>query len=375
MLSYFPRLYEDELIYSGIARYGVHTGTLESKVIIGDVFGDKSAAAVVDFPSHLRALCNCIEAPELFNPEHLLQNHTLLPAFVSFIPAERVTSVINSCYSNYGGNIHTRLGISASSVKGSKWLHICPKCMAEQRDRLGEAYLQRELQLPGVLICSKHGEILRNINITYHPLGKHDYLAIENALVTEPLVKTLSSDLTDKLICLSSVLKDLCRVPLNTRLELYNWTHFYRELAVDNGAVKGKRIDHEIIKSIFDDFWGDDILKVISPCLIPSSEWLETIFRKHRKSIHPLKHALLWQVFAQHESVQCIVSKARKSSIQMVSKESIETQSERVNEVERNKRRSSWQELIALNPEKGVKEIRNRSPTQPILGRYFVRYG
>ena len=55
MLPYFPVPYEDELLYSCIARYGCHTGQAQNqKAVVRDVWGTDSAVAIPDLPSHLQ---------------------------------------------------------------------------------------------------------------------------------------------------------------------------------------------------------------------------------------------------------------------------------------------------------------------------------
>ena len=54
MLAYFPVAYSDELLYSMIARYVLHTGQSENqKAVLRDVFGTETAVAIPDLPSHL----------------------------------------------------------------------------------------------------------------------------------------------------------------------------------------------------------------------------------------------------------------------------------------------------------------------------------
>ena len=55
---YFPRLYPDELLYSGIARCRVHLGIGSHKTLLHMLFGDSKVAAITDLPTHLTALAN-----------------------------------------------------------------------------------------------------------------------------------------------------------------------------------------------------------------------------------------------------------------------------------------------------------------------------
>ena len=55
---YFPRLYPDELLYSGLARCRVHLGISNHKTLLHMAFGDSKVAAITDLPTHLAALAN-----------------------------------------------------------------------------------------------------------------------------------------------------------------------------------------------------------------------------------------------------------------------------------------------------------------------------
>ena len=55
---YFPRLYPDELLYSGIARCRVHLGIGNHKTLLHMLFGDSKVAAITDLPTHLTALAS-----------------------------------------------------------------------------------------------------------------------------------------------------------------------------------------------------------------------------------------------------------------------------------------------------------------------------
>ncbi|EHK3106886.1 hypothetical protein MX201_002518 [Salmonella enterica] len=61
MLTYFPVPYEDELLYSCIARYGYHTGQAHNqKAVVRDFWGTDSAVAIPDLPSHLQDFISAI---------------------------------------------------------------------------------------------------------------------------------------------------------------------------------------------------------------------------------------------------------------------------------------------------------------------------
>lgn len=82
---YFPRLYPDELLYSGIARCRVHLGIGNHKTLLHMLFGDSKVAAITDLPTHLTALANNTG----LDAEGMILNHTLFPLYAPFIPPYR----------------------------------------------------------------------------------------------------------------------------------------------------------------------------------------------------------------------------------------------------------------------------------------------
>ena len=89
---YFPRLYPDELLYSGIARCRVHLGIGNHKTLLHMLFGDSKVAAITDLPTHLTALANNTG----LDAEGMILNHTLFPLYAPFIPPERRTDLFQA---------------------------------------------------------------------------------------------------------------------------------------------------------------------------------------------------------------------------------------------------------------------------------------
>lgn len=80
MLPYFPVPYEDELLYSCIARYGCHTGQAQNqKAVIRDVWGTDSAVAIPDLPSHLQDFIDNVGAVWQTSINELIAQFTLAP--------------------------------------------------------------------------------------------------------------------------------------------------------------------------------------------------------------------------------------------------------------------------------------------------------
>ena len=95
---YFPRLYPDELLYSAIARCRVHLGMESHKGLLAILFGDTRVAAVTDLPSHLQSLADNTG----LDAKVLVENYTLFPLYVPFIPRSVASGFTKQCWPMIG---------------------------------------------------------------------------------------------------------------------------------------------------------------------------------------------------------------------------------------------------------------------------------
>ena len=168
MIGYFPELYEDELIYSWIARYYVHSGYTSAADAYQDLYFNKNLRPSVELMNNLIDDAKSVMA-KYMSLEELIYNHTLFPEYGRFIdPTKRERLVKEADFSR--GNWINSLMIPFST--GEKYLKYCPLCAKEDRDTHGEAYWHRKHQITSINICVKHGvylqnsEIARNRNLT-----------------------------------------------------------------------------------------------------------------------------------------------------------------------------------------------------------------
>ena len=88
MIGFFPNIYEDELVYSLLARYYVQTGLGMFRGVSEELFTDKSSYVEIEFinklnPEVLKVIKkNC-------SMEELLFEHTMFPLYGRFISKER----------------------------------------------------------------------------------------------------------------------------------------------------------------------------------------------------------------------------------------------------------------------------------------------
>lgn len=168
MIGYFPELYEDELVYSWIARYLVHSGYTSAADAYQDLFFNKNLRPSVELMNNLIDDAKSVMT-KYMSMEELIYNHTLFPEYGRFIdPKKRERLVSEADFSR--GNWINSLMIPVAT--GERYLKYCPLCAKEDRDIHGEAYWHRKHQITNINICVKHGlylqnsEIVRNRNLT-----------------------------------------------------------------------------------------------------------------------------------------------------------------------------------------------------------------
>lgn len=295
MILQFPTPYPDELLYSVIARYHLRSGNQFWKHTLEDLFGKRTTTASVILPSGIQALVERLPENTTIGEEMLIRNHTLFPFYTGFLPDEQTKSIYQSMLSNDGKAIYMQSGVMASSISQNKHFKYCSVCFKEDLHQYGELYWHREHQLPGKLVCMKHGIWLEDSDVSINHSNKHSYiLPTPNNC---DLMKASSAD--------GNVLKQYkpfisqAQVLLNGgggfKFKSFSYlTDFYRKQMIKarfaslNGRVYQKRL-----LNAFRDYFSDEFLQNINVGLESTEFWLASITRKHRKSFHPYQHFLL----------------------------------------------------------------------------------
>lgn len=298
MLSYFPNLYPDELLYSGFARYHDHSGNISSKQTMKELFDNMSSVAVVDFPNNLAVFYKSIAH---FNPPNindLVTNHTMYNYYTAFQSDEMKSRAFN--YITNGGKpgaIHMFLGIAASTIKNWHYLRFCSSCVQQDRERYGEAYWHMSHQLPKVFYCHLHQELLHDSTIEFRNPHKHEFISAEKADLSTPrLITVFSSKLEQQLKKLSEESISLIRYTENTQIQ--DFTQIYKYLMQVNGyANHFGKVHQQYFTQQFKKCYGEEFLTLVDCNFDEHSDttWLRNIVRKHRKAFHPVQHLLLLQ--------------------------------------------------------------------------------
>ncbi|WP_010179401.1 TnsD family Tn7-like transposition protein [Glaciecola sp. HTCC2999] len=358
MLAYFPVPYEDELLYSVIARYAVHTGQLENRQAVSrDIFGKHTAVAIPDLPSHLQVFTERVSVVWKVDVEEIIKRHTLAPIYFPFLNTQQSAQVIQSMYSEQGGSIHTRAGIAASSVQKPECFRYCPQCYHEQKEDLGEPYWNRLNQIAGVNVCIKHSCLLRTSDLPLHSKQKHLY---KSASLIGEITESQSLEITDIERQLVNRFEALLTNPVLSGFTEHQWSMFYLNVAKDLNFSRGNQADHKKIREKFEADWSHLESKIYK-LDTSDNNWLICLFRKHRKSFHPLRHLMVWCSLLPDISNDEIFRKVSKLPKTLKVPKSQKKNTEVVESTLLEAKRKEWLELLEKHSDLGVKQIRAAS--------------
>lgn len=295
MLTYFPTIYEDELLYSWFARYHVHSANISPKQTMKDLFGMTSAVAVPDLPTQLTQFYDRIMHFDIQSLDSLIFNHTLFRYYTAFQPESVREKVYQAMVKgNQPGAIHTMTGIAASVVKEWTFLRFCPTCFLEDIKNKGEPYWHVSHQFPGVLTCLKHGDYLCDSTVRFRNTEKHEFVAATKDNCPSIFLQSSYLDKT------KTFLKMIARqsqelVSSDLLFTFQDIQKAYQYLLKEKGFsnINGK-VDQKKLAKQFQLFYGEELLSAVQSSISYENPycWLKNITRKHRKSFHPLRHIL-----------------------------------------------------------------------------------
>ena len=154
-IAYFPQLYPDELVYSVLARYYVHSGYQYYKDVEKDLFLTKQGRVDKEFVKQLRP-----EIVELLTKhitkEELLEKHTMYPFYGRFIDSNRRNMAFKALML-MEGDFSKLFCVPQLRKEGRRYMRYCPLCVASDRKRYGESYWHRLHPMRHVDLCAVHG--------------------------------------------------------------------------------------------------------------------------------------------------------------------------------------------------------------------------
>ncbi|XLZ68733.1 TnsD family Tn7-like transposition protein [Massilia sp. SR12] len=295
-LHLFPSPFPDETLHSVLSRLHRLSGHRFARQTLSEVFGTHLVVATNNLPSHLTALASRLPGEPEAVLRRLIEQCTILPYFRPFLSRHQLT-LCESCMSGEtAGAAKIGIGAVASRIGARNEFRLCAACMQEDEAKYGCAYWHRAHCLPGVQICFQHHTPLLNlppaqVQELRHELFLPDAPSVMASASRRPITPT-GVEIHDQLAIRSHAL--LSQGPL--RIERAALQACYRNRAheVDWVDRHGRLIVppiRECAAQYAMAFQGEPDFQFLT-----NDEWPLQLLRKHRKSMHPLKHLALMQL-------------------------------------------------------------------------------
>ena len=281
--------YQDEILFSIIARYTYLYSTKGPKQLLPSLYGRSTISATLDLPSGISTLSRSMVLNGLSSYE-IIMNHTLYPLYCPFISVKKRNLVLKSM-NNKSGDVHTRIGLNAGSIKRINYPRYCPKCYIEDlQSQYNEPYFRRMHQISGVDLCITHNLKLHNADSLIYNYNKHAFLSLYE-------IEFRKDHIENKNFELLQISKEIVDLLHNINVHNYNnEPYFYNKRVKEVGFIKGQMsVDIQKLYAEFTSYYQQHTLKDLQSEVDFNDEscWLKLAVRKRRKDINPIRHILL----------------------------------------------------------------------------------
>ena len=255
MIGNFPALYPDELLYSAIARFGVHTNQ-GSMAVHRALFGQNVQHPSLAFPTNLEELGRRTG----LDPDGLIKDHTNLPYFTAFMERSRANTIFAAMKVRpIGLRAVQNTVISANSlIPPINALMFCVRCAHQDEIDYGGPYWHRAHQLHLVMVCPDHGCVLR----ATQPLSQVSRKRLNPAsahtmseLVTATVIRNVETNDLGHLTRMARDCAALTRGEMPTGLSRDHFAEELRSGLLAKGFGRGIGIDRLAIRAAASDAW------------------------------------------------------------------------------------------------------------------------
>ena len=300
MINFLPLIYEDELLYSVIARYRRMCGMVSKRALVKDLFGELYIINSSLFPQYIKAFVSNLPPTSRITTEELIKKHTLFPFYTAFLSEEKTKFIYELMENGSEGahlNIEKVIGLGGSKVKKNNYLRYCPMCYKQDMEQYGESYWRTTHQIVGSFYCSKHEILLKESSVLSTGSGI-EFICADTEVCDEKLLLDHYATTIKKMNLNYTILAERLFLEDFSRKNLDEIVGFYIDRLRDKGlaSVNGSLYINEVQHS-FLSYYPDQYLRLMQSDFDPdrASNWLRLFIRSNNKNRSPLRHLLFLQ--------------------------------------------------------------------------------
>ena len=217
------------------------------------------------------------------NSHLLVENHTILPIFRSFVSEGVYQLAQTALVSGKVASLDKMLSTTANRMRLNAPLRYCPHCCALDDARHGFSYWRVEHQLPGVYVCLEHQQLLQE-----RIIGRRDFNFPSNHCET-------NAELTADASLLAQFVRDAWQQPLGG-FDYQRYQHCVVEkLRLSGFITEQGRVRQSKWQQSFLALW-QPLLHITEISDLLQNEaglYLQSFCYAESKTLSPLKHFLL----------------------------------------------------------------------------------
>ncbi|ACC75974.1 TnsD family Tn7-like transposition protein [Paraburkholderia phymatum] len=298
--------YEDELLYSDIARYMEATEVSSPSMVLENLF-QRRVEPRMDLIDGLAEVSRQTHNAWGLSALQIAQRHTLLPYFLAYMTDERQTAAYKAIASGGKPAPTMLVRAHACALANPCSLMFCQQCATEDVLNGRRPYWRRSHQLPGVLFCRKHGRLLSSLPDTN-----------DRSTSGDPQPVQLACKWAYNADVLGAMRESLHLLSTNGPARIFPRTpaHWF-SLAEKRGFVtSGGYLDTEAIRDGIAEMYGREYLSAIGAMSsrAPIDWWTVRMMRREGQRFHPLQHILLGHFLERQQEVTSLRAVGRLSS-------------------------------------------------------------
>lgn len=364
----FPIPYEDELLYSLLARVGTRSGNISHRAIMTDIFGTDRFTACLELQPGISNIVSNLPIGSTISANQLIFQNTMYPFYSAFRDEEQAYSIYSNMLDEHGRDLHNAIGLMSSTIQQHARFQYCILCNQLDMERHGEYYWRRIHQIPGVKICVKHGIWLAESAVPTRERTKYVFTALTQDNCSDHSVQEIADkDLLSQYSCIVNNIEKLLNFKNPHHPLEWFYKHYKNQLIRKGYASEKGRVDYKRLRVDFVEFYGVELLEILQSLVNSESGWLKQIFQKHRKGFHPIRHLLIMQflgltleeVFNSDPSeIEVYASRVSVPKRKIMKKTMTEAYRERA----KVERREAWLQMRSQQPDLGRLELRKFDP-------------